>query len=159
MELQSWIFILVSENNPFLILGSGTSSARNENLRPLLNRNIPLISGRYDLKIHFWPLESIFLMRKSEKKGPNFWGTLLPILRLTFLESSCNFWKIGLKKKWWVFFFDLTGLQDQCVQASSPGILDINEFSHAYDKWSWPICISELLLGVSLYDKCISYVV
>ena len=69
--LQSWIFILVSENNLFLILGSGTSSARNENLRPLLNINIPLIRGRYGLRNHFWPLESCFLTRKSDKKGPN----------------------------------------------------------------------------------------
>ena len=43
-----------------------------ENLRPLLNTNIPLISGKYGLRNHFWPLESHFLMRKSEKKGPNF---------------------------------------------------------------------------------------
>ena len=27
----------------------------------------------------FWPLESVFLMRKSEKKGPYFWGEVLPI--------------------------------------------------------------------------------
>ena len=51
----------------FLTLGSGTSSARKENLRPLLNTNIPLISGKYSLRNHFWPLESRFLMRKSEK--------------------------------------------------------------------------------------------
>ena len=69
----------------------------NENLRPLLNRNIPLIDGNYGLKNHFLPLESVFLMRKSDKKGPNFLGPLLPILRLTFLESSCNFRKSGWK--------------------------------------------------------------
>ena len=45
--------ILVSENGLFLTLGSGTSSARNENLRPLLNINIPLISGKYGLRNHF----------------------------------------------------------------------------------------------------------
>ena len=50
------------------IFVSGTSSARNENQRPLFNRNIPLISGKYGLRNHFWPLESRFLMRKSEKK-------------------------------------------------------------------------------------------
>ena len=74
---------------------------RNKNLRPLLNRNIPLISRKYGLRNHFWPLESVFLMRKSEKKGPNFWGTLLPILRL---ESSCNFWKFGIKRNDGYFF-------------------------------------------------------
>ena len=40
----------VNENGLFLTLGSGTSSARNENLRPLLNRNIPLISGKNGLR-------------------------------------------------------------------------------------------------------------
>ena len=33
----------------FLPLVLGTSSTQNENLRPLLNRNIPLISGKYGL--------------------------------------------------------------------------------------------------------------
>ena len=61
--------ILVSENDLFLTLGLGTSNARNENLRPLLNTNIPPISGNYDLRNHFLPLESRFLMRKNEKKS------------------------------------------------------------------------------------------
>ena len=43
----------------------------NEILRLLLNTNIPLISGKYGLKNHFWPLESGFFVRKSEKEGPN----------------------------------------------------------------------------------------
>ena len=43
-------------------------------------------------------------MRKSEKKGPNFGGALLPILRMTFLESSCNFQKFGFKKMMGIFF-------------------------------------------------------
>ena len=46
-------WILVSENGLFLTLGSGTSSAQNENLRPLLNTNMPLISGKYGLRNHF----------------------------------------------------------------------------------------------------------
>ena len=87
--------MLVSESGPFLTLGSGTFSARNKNLSPLLNRNIPLISGHYGLRNHFWLRESGFLMKKSEKKGPNFLGPLLPILRLTFLESPCNFRQLG----------------------------------------------------------------
>ena len=53
----------------FLTLGSGTSSARNENLRPLFNRNKPLTNGNYGLRNHFWQLESRFLMRKSEKNA------------------------------------------------------------------------------------------
>ena len=75
-----------------------------EYLRPLLNRNIPLISGKYGLRNHFWPLESGFLMRKSEKKGPNYLGSLFPILRLTFLELLCNFRQFGLKKNDAYFF-------------------------------------------------------
>ena len=55
-------------------------------------------------------------MRKSEKKGPSFWGTLLPILRLTFLELSCNFRKFGIKKNMGIFF-DLTSLRDPRVLA------------------------------------------
>ena len=61
--------ILVSENDLFLTLGLGTSSAQNKNLRPLLNANTTLFSGKYCLKNHFWPLESRFLMRKSEKNS------------------------------------------------------------------------------------------
>ena len=61
--------ILVSENSLFLTLGSGTSSARNENLRPHLNTNVPLISGKYCIRKHFWTLETRFLMRKSEKNS------------------------------------------------------------------------------------------
>ena len=83
-----------------------TSSAWNENLRLLLNRNIPLISEENGLRNHFWPMESVFLMRKSEEKGPNFWGFQLPILRLTYLELSRNFWKFGSNKKDGYFFLD-----------------------------------------------------
>ena len=55
----------------------------------------PLIRGmfllRRGLRFSVWALEIGFLMRKSEKRGPNFLSPMLPILRLTFLESSCNF--------------------------------------------------------------------
>ena len=60
--------------------------AQNENLRPLLNRNIPLISGKYGLRNHFWPLESGFLVRKSEEKGQNFLA--LSAGKFTYSESS-----------------------------------------------------------------------
>ena len=101
--------ILVSENDLFLTLGSDTSSARNENLRPFFYRNIPLINGKYGLRNHFWPLESCFLMSKSEKKGPNFLCPLLPISRLTFLESSCNFRQLAETEFFGVFFLQLYG--------------------------------------------------
>ena len=57
-------------------------------------------------------------MRKSEKKGPNFLGLLLPILRLTFLEASCNFRKFGIEKNYG-YFFDLTGIQVLCAHFKS----------------------------------------
>ena len=38
--------------------GSGTSSARNENLRPLLNTNIPVISRK-------WPQKTLLTIGKS----------------------------------------------------------------------------------------------
>ena len=63
------VVVVVSENDLFLISGLGTSNVRHKNLRPLLNTNIPLISGNYGLINHFWPLESRFLMWKNEKKS------------------------------------------------------------------------------------------
>ena len=104
MPLSLWIGL-------FLPLCSGTFSSRNENLRPLLNRNIPLISGKYGLRNHFWPLKSGFLMRKSEKKGLNFLRRYGLILRLTFSEL---FWFFGFYEIFRIFgsFCDLTSLQD-----------------------------------------------
>ena len=73
-----------------------------------------------------WPQKPLlttgkcFFMLKSEKKGPNFWGTLLPILRLTFLESFCNFRKCCFKKNDGYFFFDWMGLLDPCVVTLPP---------------------------------------
>ena len=61
-----------SEEKPkmtlFLTFGSGTSSAQNKNLRPLLYTNIPLISGKYGIRNHFWPLESRFSHADIEEK-------------------------------------------------------------------------------------------
>ena len=88
--------MLVSENDLFLTLGLGTSNARNENLRPLLNTNIPLISGNYGLRNHFWPLESRFLMRKNEKKSIFSKPPNLPILSFWILNLHiiiCQFQK------------------------------------------------------------------
>ena len=93
--------ILVSENDLFLTLGLGTSNARNENLRPLLNTNIPLISGNYVLRNHFWPLESCFLMRKNEKKSIFSKPPNLPILSFWILNLHiiiCQFQKRSTKK-------------------------------------------------------------
>ena len=74
----------VNENGLFLTLGSGISSARNENLRQLLNTNIPQISGKYGLRNHFWPLESCFLMRKSE------------LTRFSQNPLNSRFWYLGI---------------------------------------------------------------
>ena len=90
----------------FLTLGSGTSSARNENLRPLLKRKVPLISGKYGLRNHFWPLENGFRTRKSEKRQPNFLGRHYPILRLTFFLIVLFFLILWDFQNFWVFFFN-----------------------------------------------------
>ena len=84
--------LLVSENDLFLTLGLGTFSAWNENLRSLLNTNISLNNGKYGIRNHFWPLESRFFMRKSEKKGPNgliyiFWNPFLFIFLWTKIKK------------------------------------------------------------------------
>ena len=51
---QFVVFVFdIVEHDLFLTLGSGTSSAHSKNLRPLLNTNIPLISGKYGLRNHF----------------------------------------------------------------------------------------------------------
>ena len=89
-------------NGLFLTLGSG--SAWNENLRPLLNTNIPLISEKYGLRNHFWPLESGVLISKSEEKGPNFLGRHGPILKFTYSESSHQIRQLGLNKIFGSFF-------------------------------------------------------
>ena len=51
--LRSGLRFLFRALDLFLTLGWSTSSAQNKNLRPLLNRNIPLISGKYGLRNHF----------------------------------------------------------------------------------------------------------
>ena len=121
------------KNGLFLTLGFGTFSARNENLRPLLNRNIPLISGENGLRNHFWPLESVFLMRKSEEKGPNFWGFQLPILRLTFLESSCNLRKFGINKKNGYFFSIRRVFRTHVICIT----IQTNALKHSRKWWWW----------------------
>ena len=40
-------------DNLILTLGSGTSGARKENLKPLFDTNITLICGKYGLRNHF----------------------------------------------------------------------------------------------------------
>ena len=75
----------------FLTFRMGTSNARNKNLRPLFNTNIPPISGKYGLRNHFWSLESGFLMRKREEN--DFFSKICnnSILRFTYLKSAQNF--------------------------------------------------------------------
>ena len=75
----------------FFTYRMGTSNARNKNLRPLFNTNIPPISGKYGLRNHFWSLESGFLMRKREEN--DFFSKICnnSILRFTYLKSAQNF--------------------------------------------------------------------
>ena len=70
--------LISSESGLFLTLGSGTSSARNENLRPLLNRNIPLISGKYGLRwADFDLLQSIYIHIFVNENKKNYHGGLI----------------------------------------------------------------------------------
>ena len=47
------------------------------------------------LRNHFWPLESRFLMRKNEKKGPTFLGSMVRIFKFTSSESSQQIRQLG----------------------------------------------------------------
>ena len=71
-----------------------TSSAQNENLRPLLNRNIPLISGKYGLRNHFWPLESVFSheqkWEKVRKRGLKQWNPSCAILYVNTISKQLS---------------------------------------------------------------------
>ena len=146
--------MLVSESGPFLTLGSGTFSARNKNLSPLLNRNIPLISGHYGLRNHFWLRESGFLMKKIEKKGPNFLGPLLPILRLTFFKLFRNFWKFCLKKNY-AYSFSI-GRVFRAHVCSSVGILKLKYGQFLYADvwlrfWNWSLFKLVMLNLLSIF--------
>ena len=65
-----------------------------------------LISGKYGLRNHFLPLESHFLMRNSEKKGPNSnplicrfrfrWNPFVFIFLWTKIKKNSSLWIISL---------------------------------------------------------------
>ena len=62
-----------------------------EYLRPLLKRNIPLLSGKYGLWNHFWPLESGFSHEQKWEKGA--WSNETPptpFFRSTGSQNSCQ---------------------------------------------------------------------
>ena len=85
----------------------GTSNARNKNLRPLFNTNIPPISGKYGLRNHFWSLESGFLMRKREENDFFSKSAKDPILSFWILNVHiiiCQFQKRSTVKD----FFSLS---------------------------------------------------
>ena len=95
----------VSEwNYLFLTHGSGTSSGRNENRRPLLNTNIPLIrkyGGKCGLRTTFdhWIVFSWGTMRKNRfSQNSRFWGLGFLIYTL----SCANLKKIPPWKIQWV---------------------------------------------------------
>ena len=91
----------------FLTFRMGTSNARNKNLRPLFNTNIPPISGKYGLRNHFWSLESGFLMRKREENDFFSKSAKLPILSFWILNVHiiiCQFQKRSTVKH----FFSLS---------------------------------------------------
>ena len=86
-QLKKWLF---------LTFWMDTSNARNKNLRPLFNTNIPPISGKYGLRNHFWSLESGFLMRKREENDFFSKSAKVPILSFWILNVHiiiCQFQK------------------------------------------------------------------
>ena len=86
-QLKKWLFLTSRMD---------TSNARNKNLRPLFNTNIPPISGKYGLRTHFWSLESGFLMRKREENDFFSKSAKDPILSFWILNVHiiiCQFQK------------------------------------------------------------------
>ena len=65
-----------------------------ENLRPLLNRNIPLISGKYSLRNQNWPLESGFSheqkWEKVRKRGLKQWNPSYAILYVNTISKQLS---------------------------------------------------------------------
>ena len=123
-KLRPFFSLFSMWNGPFLTLGSGTSIDQNENLKPHRNRNIPLISGKYGLRNSLSPLESGFLTRNSEKKGPNFLGRHGPNFK-TYIFLNCfdflDFVRfsefLGLFISiWWVFRTHVGGRGGQPLQ-------------------------------------------
>ena len=83
-------------------------------------------------------------MRKSEKKGPNFLGPLLPI---TFLESLCNFRQFG-PKKWWVF--------SSIRRVFMTHVYCICQFNHNIYKYGcWPLSLNRGTEMMSMQHKFI----
>ena len=98
--------------------------ARNKNLRPLLNTNIPLISGKYGSRNHFWPPESRFLMSKSEKNAffsKPFNGPILIFWNLILYTFLCT----KIKKFTIVHFFSLDACSRPMWEMLSIGSYDI----------------------------------
>ena len=79
-------------------------------------------------------------MRKSEENGPYFWGFQLPILRLTYLESSRNFRKFGINKKDG-YFFRLDGSSGPMWSGTSAGLAP-----HLLWKQWWRFAVSRVSL-------------
>ena len=52
----------------------------------------------------FWPFQATDFIMGILKIWDNFWGFQFPILRLTFLESSCNLRKFSINKEDGYFF-------------------------------------------------------
>ena len=79
-NLKNSLSLSARTNHGFLY----TSGARNENIGPLFNTNIPQISRKCGLRNHFWPLGIAFLMRNMRKRVITFKN-----IRAIFLCSFC----------------------------------------------------------------------
>lgn len=107
LNIPNWSVHFKVKKGLFLTFRMGTSNARNKNLRPLFNTNIPPISGKYGLRNHFWSLESCFLMRKREENDFFSKSAKDPILSFWILNVHiiiCQFQKRSTVKH----FFSLS---------------------------------------------------
>ena len=110
---------------------------RNVNPRPLFNTNIFLISAKYGLRNHFWPLENGFLMRKKSSRRN--------ISTNAYILKSLS-WSIGNITNYWEIVLGFFGLQSRCVVHlnSSEAVLVILESYCAF----WGVDKQKVLDGL-----------
>ena len=110
---------------------------RKVNPRPLFNTSIFLISAKYGLRNHFWPLENGFLMRKKSSRRN--------ISTNAYILKSLS-WSIGNITTYWEIVLGFFGLQSRCVVHlnSSEAVLVILESYCAF----WGVDKQKVLDGL-----------
>ena len=108
-------------------------------------KNSPLISGKYGLKNHFWPLESVFLMRKSEKKGPNSKRACCPIFKFFVVTREVIFPKMAPILDPVSFFWGFQPYKSLQIQI-------IYVASNNTKKVSWSMSFSLHIMGLNSFE-------